>query len=385
MRTDSCPGRAALMVAHCAGMVDLVALPIWVGTLIGRYGFDPRSAGLLATLFLAGVVVASTTLAPRFHRLRPRAIAAGGYAVAAAGFWLISINHDFAPMAALHALAGVAAGSGLSVTHGTIARSGNPHRMFALVGAALGVFAVVFLGATPPLVEQQGGAILFAVIAAVMLTAALTSLAAFPAPDVQTAPAGTARAQQPLPRAVWFGIAGIACMSLVQSMTFSFLERVGNERGFSVAAITAVLVALGIVNLFPAPLAALLERKWPARRVMLIGPAIQAALTITIMNATGYGLYAAAASVFAAVMIFTHTFAFGALARMDRTGRSMAATPAMLMSGAAVGPILGGTLVMLFGYGALGAAAAVIGIAAVACFARMPAAATSSEIQQATA
>ncbi len=34
-------GIAAIMLAHCAGMVDLVALPVWVGTLVGLYGFVP--------------------------------------------------------------------------------------------------------------------------------------------------------------------------------------------------------------------------------------------------------------------------------------------------------------------------------------------------------
>jgi len=52
-------GTVALMVAHCAGMVDLVALPVWVGTLIGAYRLDPQKAGLLATLFLAGAVLSS--------------------------------------------------------------------------------------------------------------------------------------------------------------------------------------------------------------------------------------------------------------------------------------------------------------------------------------
>ena len=40
--TESWRGRIALMVAHCAGMVDLVALPVWVGALIAQYGFSPR-------------------------------------------------------------------------------------------------------------------------------------------------------------------------------------------------------------------------------------------------------------------------------------------------------------------------------------------------------
>src|SRR5438093_2863477 len=139
IRTDSTRGRMALMVAHCAGMVDLVALPVWVGTLIAQYRFDPQQAGLLATLFLAGAVLASLVLAPRFNRLRGRFVAALGFGVAAFAFGLASTTPNFGTLAALHALSGFAAGAALSVTHGTIARSVNPHRLFAVVGIALGV------------------------------------------------------------------------------------------------------------------------------------------------------------------------------------------------------------------------------------------------------
>ena len=80
---DSRRGRVALMVAHCAGMVDLVALSIWVGALIAHYGFDPQRAGGLPTLFLVGAVLASVTLAPRIQRLRGRWVAAMGFGVSA--------------------------------------------------------------------------------------------------------------------------------------------------------------------------------------------------------------------------------------------------------------------------------------------------------------
>lgn len=371
IRTDSLRGRAALMVAHCAGMVDLVALPVWVGALIAHYRFDPQQAGLLATLFLVGAVFASAVLAPRFHRLPGRAVAALGFAGAAVGFGAASVTSDFATLALLHGLSGVATGAALSVTHGTIARSAGPHRTFALVGIALGVFAIVFLGGTPVLIAAHGGPVLFVVFAAVMAVGALVSALAFPQPD-EVAGAAPAEAAGPIPPAVWFGIAGIAGMGLVQAMTFSFLERVGSDRGFGLSAVTGVLIALGIVNLFPAVLAALLERRLAARSVMLAGPVLQALLVVVIMNASDFAPYAVAASVFAAVMIFTHTFAFGLLARLDTSGRAMAATPAMLMIGAAIGPILGGTLVKAFGYGSLGIAA--LGIAGVAtfCFSRLP-------------
>lgn len=369
--TNSLRGRVALMVGHCAGMVDLVALPVWVGTLISVYRFDPQQAGLLATLFLAGAVVASLFLAPFFQVIPGRLVATVGFAGAAVGFAAASTTTQFSILALLHAASGVAAGAALSVTHGTIARSHNPHRMFALVGMALGVFAIVFLGGTPVLVAKLGGPVLFQVFAGVMAVGAMTAALAFPAPEAVVNTAASSASLKPLSAAVWWGIAGIAAMGLVQSMTFSFLERVGSDRGYGLQAVTGVLIALGVVNLFPAVLAAVLEKRWAARSVLLAGPALQALLVVVIMNSSVFAPYAAAAAVFAAVMIFTHTFAFGVLARLDPSGRALAATPAMLMFGAAIGPILGGTLVKTWGYGSLGVAALVIDGLAVYAFARI--------------
>jgi predicted MFS family arabinose efflux permease len=404
-------GRIALMVAHCAGMVDLVALPVWIGTLMSRYGMAPQQAGTLVTLFLLGAVASSLFCAPRFQRLDKRAVATAGFAVSALAFLGLATTSEYAVMAGLHGLAGIAAGSALSVTHGTAGLSVNPHRMFALCGMALGVFAIVFLGTLPGIVAANGGMALFIALAVVMLVAACTSAAMFPrgaaatgragrtggagdasgarsadgaghagragrAASAATSPhsnVGAAHAAvppTPVSSAVWFAALGIGCMGLVQAMMFSFLERIGADRGYTTAAVTGVLIALGFVNLFPAPLAALLEKRWPARLVVLAGPVLQAALALTIANGGSFASYAGAGAVFAAVMIFTHTFAFGLVAQLEPGGRALSATPAMLMVGAAIGPVLGGTLVQQAGYGMLGTAAVVIAIIAVVCFAR---------------
>ena len=263
------------------------------------------------------------------------------------------------------------------------------HRLFALVGMALGVFAVLFMAATPQVVAASGGPALFAVFAGVMVVAALVSAVAFPVPDpAPAAPvagsAGRAVGGR-MPPAVWFGIAGIAGMALVQSMAFAFLERVGAHRGFAPAHINAMLVAVGLVNLFPAALAALLQRRISARTVLLVGPVLQGGLVAVTMSATGFAPYAVAASLFVAVMIFTHTFAFGLLAQMDTSGRAMAATPAMIMVGAAIGPVLGGTLVKGFGYGSLSVVVLVIAALALACFSRLPATPRSEAIRESIA
>lgn len=373
VKTESPLGRGVLMVAHCAGMIDLVTLPVWVGALISQYHFDPQKAGALATLFLAGAVTASLFFAPRFQRVMGRVAAPAGYGTAAVAFGLMSVMQDFGAMALLHALAGFSAGCGLSFTHGTIGRSANPHRLFAMAGLALGVFAILMLGGLPALIASAGGAALFQVFALVMALTAVLTWWAFPEPHaVEAGPLSQAGR---LPAPVWRAMVGVSCMALVQAMLFSFVERIGAER-FGAPAVATMLVAMGLVTLLPAPLAALLEKRLAPQRVMLAGPLAQVAVAFGITQAMVFGPYAAAAILLPCVMIFTHTFAFGLIARLDASGRAVAATPAMTMIGAAVGPVLGGTLVKLGGYGHLATAAVVVAAMAVLCFASLRQAST---------
>ncbi|MCE4556587.1 MFS transporter [Roseateles cellulosilyticus] len=365
-KTESAAGRAVLMAAHCAGMIDLVTLPVWVGTLMSAYRFDPQQAGALVTCFLAGAVVASLFFAPRFHRVAARPMAALAYGVAALAFFGVTLVDGFELMAALHAMAGLAAGCGLSFTHGSIGRSANPHRLFAMAGLALGVFAIPMLGGLPALVSAAGGAAMFHVFAGVMAVAALLAALAFPS---VRAPAGSRSGAPatPLRPTAWRAMAGVACLALVQAMLFSFVERIGNER-FGPGAVASMLIVLGFVTLLPAPLAALLQRRLAPQQVLLAGPATQVLIALVITQSTGFLPFAAAVILLPCVMIFSHTFAFGAIARLDPSGRAVAATPAMTMIGAAIGPILGGTLVKAGGYTPLAIAAALIAAVSIACF-----------------
>ncbi len=369
---DSVRGRTVLIMAHCAGMLDLVAIALWVGALVTRYGFDPQQAGGLATLFLGGVVMASLVMAPRFHRLQGRTVATTGFAVSALGCGLAAMVSDFGTLAFLHALSGLATGAALSFTHGTIARSARPQRLFAFAGAGLGGFAVLVNVTTPIAINAAGGPGLFIVFSAVMAVAALACLVGFPQVAPSTGPMGHNAAPASLIPAVWFGIAGIAFLSVMQAMAFSFVEPLARSKGFTTEMITSVLIAVAIAPLFPAPLAAALEKRLVPKSVLLYGPALHGLMVVAVVMSTGLLPYAIAACMLPCIMIFTHTFAFGLLARLDPSGRALAATPAMLMVGAASGPIFGGTLIKLFGYGSLGVAAALLAAAAFLCFSRLP-------------
>ena len=81
---------------------------------------------------------------------------------------------------------------------------------------------------------------------------------------------------------------------------------------------------------------------------------------MTMSNSTGFAPYAVAAAFYVFMVIFTHTFLFGLLSRLDPSGRAVAATPAMMMIGSCIGPALGGAIVQGLGYPGLGWAACVV-------------------------
>jgi len=361
---DSRRGRAILMLCHFVGMVDLVALPVWVGALVRYYGFDLEHAGMTVTAFLLGAVAASLVAAPLFNRLPRGACVVAGYGCAALAFGAASQVTNFGVLALLHLAAGIAAGTALSVTHGTIGRSANPHRLFAIVGTALGVGAVVFYAAVPPAVAVHGGSLLFKVFAGLMAAASLAALGFPPVAGRSAASHGAG----PLPRVAWFAIFGVSCMALNQALTFSMLDRIGIMRGFSQEQVNGVLVACGLVNLVPAALAGFLEKRLNAVRVALVAAPLQAALAVAVTLSTGYMQYALAASVYAAVLIFMHTFLFGLIARLDPSSRALASTPAMMMTGSAIGPALAGAVAMRFGFEGQALLALLVGAAATGWF-----------------
>ena len=173
---------------------------------------------------------------------------------------------------------------------------------------------------------------------------------------------------------VHVGFRVLTILPIVHAMTASYLVQVGAHRGFQVTSVNAVLIGMALVALLPGPVAAALETRWPAQRVLLGGAVLQLALSTVVMTVTAFTPYASAAALFPSVIVFTHTFAFGLLATLDSSGRSLAATPATTMAGAALGALVGGTLVKFFGFGGIPLAAAALAAFAVLCFSRLPSA-----------
>jgi predicted MFS family arabinose efflux permease len=163
-------------------------------------------------------------------------------------------------------------------------------------------------------------------------------------------------------------VAGVACLALNQSIIFSFLERIGIDRGFGREGVNALLAAIGIVNLFASPLAGLLQRRLAPVAVAIGAGLVQIGLALTISMSSAYLPYAVAGSVYAFVIIFAHPFVFGLAAYLDPSGRTNALTPAMLMIGSALAPAIAGIVAQRFGFAGLGIAVGLVGLIGLTCF-----------------
>jgi predicted MFS family arabinose efflux permease len=262
-------------------------------------------------------------------------------------------------------------GTALSFTHGSIGRSANPHRLWAFSNIALGVFAVAFMGSIPPLMAAKGASVLFSVFSGLMLLGCAVAALAFPEDKTLQGTGLTAnQAKTAIPKGAWFLIAAVICLVLNQAMIFSFVERIGAAHGFKPEEVTKVLIAVGLVALLPGALAAFLQTRWSPIAVGIAGPVGQAVLALTMTLSISFAPYAVAAPLYIFIVIFTHTFLFGLLAKLDTSGRLVAATPAMMMIGSCIGPALGGSVVQAFGYPGLGYAACVVASVAVICMLR---------------
>ena len=72
---------------------------------------------------------------------------------------------------------------------------------------------------------------MFRTFAFVMAVAAIASGVAFPTATKRSGEDIVEEVSHLRP-AVWFGIAAISCMAFTQAMMFSFLQRIGIDRGF---------------------------------------------------------------------------------------------------------------------------------------------------------
>lgn len=355
----------ALIVGQTCGAVDIAALPVWVGTMIAGFGMSPSQAGGLATVFLGMAVLTSLAIAPRFHRVNPRVLAPAGFWITTAAFVGLTQVSGFLPFLALHAVGGIGVGMALSSVSGTMGHVSNPHKCFALGGIGIGIAAIAYIIVATQLIMTLGPNMLWWTFAGIMAFGGLVTTLFFPIFRAER-PAETA--PEPFGQATWFAIAGLMAMGVNFGMLMSFAERVGIAGGYGEEAVQLALISMALLAITPPMIAGLLQHRITPLNMAMLMCFTQAAIGVWLMTATSYTWYFGALLLMPFSFAIANTFIFGLLARIETTGRATAATPVIVMGGSAIGPFVGGVIVQMSGFAAVGFVAIGIGCVALLLF-----------------
>lgn len=341
----------AVSAAYTIGVLGGNMQPLLIGALIDSVHLDPSRAGLLGSIELAAVALASFVLAPRMGTISRRALSVAGGALAVCGYGGSVITGTFTGLALCRIVAGVGAGTVLSIGNGAVSACRNPERIYAHMTIA-GTLAFTALLAVLPLAITRfayrgayGG---MAVVALALL------------PLLRWIP-DTIASNDPRPARetirVKLGLATLAAAALLffsQSAVWAFAERLAVGARLRHELIGVVLAGSTLAGLGGAALASRIGTVSGRTLPLTAGIVATGATLLALAYAATPLQYSAIITVNGVAYLFMVPYVLGVAAALDPLGRWAAATVGAATIGAALGPGIAGPVVEAAGYVALG-------------------------------
>ncbi len=342
----------AAVAAVGVGLLGFNTLPLLVGAVIDGLGLDARQAGLLGSVEIGAMAVASLLLAPRVGVIPRRAVAISSAAVVTGAHLLSAIPDEIALLLSLRLLAGLGEGCIYAIANAVIASSVDPDRLYArvtLVGAL--AVAALFL-AIPYAIELWAHRGAFGSLAAVAL---------FCVPLLFWLPrsrAGVVRIEHRdgvlLRGSSLAVLASAFVLSVGEGAIWAFVERIGGHVGLSIDEVGVVLAITTVAGVSGAGLAAWLGTRFGRTIPLTFGMAAIGAASMVLAYAGSPAAYVGAELAYNTAYLFVAPFLLGTAAAVDEQGRVAAATGGMVLVGGALGPAVGGALVAWGSYPPLG-------------------------------
>jgi len=326
------------------------ALPLLIGSLIDGFGLDEVGAGLLGSLELTGLAVASLLLAPRVDRMSRRHLAISGVIAACAGHGLSALTGSFPVLVLARIAAGLGEGATIAAANSAAASARDPDRLFAQVNVLGGLVAAASLVALPYAIEPWGHSGGFGAIAGISL---LFLPLLFWLPTIPE----SASAARGLPGRRLLGIATLGAMFLFsagQGAIWAFSERIGITIGFSREEVGLALGVTTLAGLAGGVIAAVLGTRGGRPTLLAVGLGANVVSTWMVVMAGSSELYLAGLLAWGIAFYFALPYLLGTAAALDPLGRWAAAAAGISAVGVAIGPGVAGLMISDLGYPALG-------------------------------
>ncbi len=349
------------------GYLPLLVLPWTFEALITRAEYTVSAAGMVGTLEVGALALASllgSSASVRRNRGRVAAIGVAIAVVANASAALI------APHGIAFLLTRLCSGAGLGVAvavgNATAAGSRNPTRVFAALWFLMALWQLLIFNVTAWLTDKRG-------LAGVYGMMALTCLILLPlilrAPDPElSSPANDSTSERRTPAAILVVAMLLAYLTfwLRDSLVYSLSGQLAAHVGIDGSQLGLLLGAASVIGLLGPALAANLGDRALGSAVLAAGLISPLVASMFMAGASWGPEFAAATLVMPGTGLFAASLLSGLAANIDSSGRLAALGAGLGFASEGVGPALAGVLMDCGGQPALTIAVAVSGMVAVA-------------------
>lgn len=320
-----------------------IVQPGFVQGLVELLGFDEKGAGYTASAEMFGL--AATTILMTFiaHRVNWRVVVFWSLIVMFVANVLCTMTSDLNQFAILRFIAGLGAGSLVSLAFAAVGLTSNPDRNFGFLIMWVLVYGALVLWAMPSAYELAG-------MNGVLWFFALFPLVAIP--FIRYLPLSGESAVQVEKDAVnlsgtmkTLALFAMLAYFTAQGVVWAYLFLIGLSGGLDDQQVANGLMLSQFAGISGALLAAVFAQKYGRSLPLAIGIVGGAICLYFLVGQFEFLVFALAVGVYNFLWNLSHPYLLGAMASFDRRGRVVVYAVAMQMIGLAVGPFLAATVI----------------------------------------
>ena len=341
---------AAGVLLGVSGVAIFNVLPLYLGAAAEQLNLSPDKTGLLATIELSAIALASLLGPLWVSRVNWRVTAYAATSIIILGDLLTTTLSNYELILLTRVITGFF-GEGLvyAIAISALAESDEPERAFGYAVSGQVLSAAVGLYFLPPLVAILGVNSVIYYVAAIAF-ASLWLVHWMPEASTKRVQAISCEPRFPS----FVPLIGLAVMSiwyLCIGSFWAFAERIGDEAGLELQVIGTALSISTIAGLLGSISATFLKgrfgRMWP----FLAAVVLQIFVFIAISMEFSEQLFFAALIVFNIGWNFGVTYLLAMIASSDSQGKFVVLAPVSQSIGTAGGPALTGLMAVQYGYG----------------------------------
>lgn len=320
-----------------------IVQPGFVQGLVEYLGFDDQGAGKVVSAEMWGLAVTTILMTFIAHRVNWRGVIFGSLVVMFLANVACTLTDDAGTFVTLRFIAGLGAGSLVSLSFAAVGLTSNPDRNFGLLIMWVLTYGAIVLWAMPMAYEAFG-------FNGVVWFFALFPLAAMP--FIIHLPISAEAGEQVEEDAVNLSssLKGMALFAMLayfmaQGVVWAYLFLIGLAGGLSEQAVANGLMLSQFAGIGGALLAAVIAHRFGRSLPLTVGIVGGALCLYYLVGTFEFVVFAAMVCIYNFLWNLTHPFLLGAMASFDRHGRVVVYAVAMQMVGLAVGPYLAATVI----------------------------------------